>query len=135
MRQLSRVPLLHLSAFVVDLEEFLAYHGSEHPPSGQYSSKSSGLRKSTRRSGWRSHLTGNPSWIRRPALSKPMNRSHMALPLGELMNVSALPIMMSASRARESSTLSRSGEVMNPISPRMLLRVKEIMTMSLSSPW
>jgi len=64
-----------------------------------------------------------------------MKRSHNSLPLREFMKVSAFPIMMSASRARESSTLSRSGEVMNPMSPRVLLRVNEIMAISLSSPW
>jgi hypothetical protein len=64
-----------------------------------------------------------------------MKRSHNSLPLREFMKVSALPITMSASRARESSTLSRSGEVMNPMSPRVLLRVNEIMAISLSSPW
>jgi hypothetical protein len=51
------------------------------------------------------------------------------------MNVSALPIMISASRARESRTLSRSGEDMNPMSPRVLLRVNDIIAISLSSPW
>ena len=64
-----------------------------------------------------------------------MKRSHSSFPLREFMNVSASPIIISASRARDNRTFSRSGDDMNPISCRELLRVNEIIAMSLSSPW
>jgi hypothetical protein len=51
------------------------------------------------------------------------------------MKVAMLPIIRRQFLAREMSTFSRSGAFMKPISPLLLLRVSEAMTMSLSSPW
>ena len=59
----------------------------------------------------------------------------MALPFRAFVKVFAFPIMISALRARESSTLRRSGDDIKPMSLFGLLLHREAMTISLSSPW
>jgi hypothetical protein len=64
-----------------------------------------------------------------------MNVFHNGPPFLDCKNVSAFPMRMRLFLARERSTLSRSGEDKKPMSPLLLLRVSETMTISLSSPW
>ena len=59
----------------------------------------------------------------------------MALPFRAFVKVFEFPIMINALRARESSTLRRSGDDIKPMSLSELLLHSEAMTTSLSSPW
>lgn len=80
-------------------------------------------------------MTGRPECRLFVATSKSNSLHHNSLPFREALNVVELPIMIIPLRARERRTLTRSGEYMNPMSPLALLRVKEMMTISDSSPW
>lgn len=51
------------------------------------------------------------------------------------INVLEFPTIINTFRARESKTFNRSGAAMKPISPFLLLRVRDAMTISLSSLW
>lgn len=64
-----------------------------------------------------------------------MNGLQVFCPFRLATNVPELPTIISIFRARERSTFSRSGAAMNPMSPFLLLRVSDAMTISLSSPW
>jgi len=63
-----------------------------------------------------------------------MKRSYGSFPLRGFINVSVSLIIISVSRARDNRIFSRSGDNINLISYRELLRINEIIAMSLSSP-
>lgn len=67
--------------------------------------------------------------------SKENSFVHVSWPVWADLKVAALPIKMSALRARDSRTLRRSGLERKPMSLSGLLLTKEATTMSLSWPW
>lgn len=113
----------------------VSHQGLLQPPPGHFFSNSSGLRGTAPLILCRSHRVGKPSYMCPRATKESINWFQGESFAGDSLKVSASPTRISPSRARESRTLSRSLDAMNPISRRELLRVREEITMSLSSPW
>ena len=110
------------------------YHESGQPPSGHSVSNSPLVRRMAVRLGCCSHLTGSPSYKWWLAFRCSINGTQVSFPFLLLMNVFEFPIIINTSRARDKRTFKRWGAAINPISPALLLRVSETMTISLSSP-
>ena len=99
-----------------DSKYMITHHGSLQPPSGQSVSKSATSRRTDVRSGCLSHFTGNPSYTWPPCFNSSKNRFHTSSFMRAPRKVWAFPIKISASRARDNRTFSRSGDLRNPIS-------------------
>lgn len=113
---------------------YATYQGEAHPPFGQHLSKSSGSLRRNLFSGCFSHFTGSPSYRWLLAFIDSKKGTHVSFPFLLCMYVSMLPNMIRQSRALDSKTLSRSRAARKPMSPLSLLRVKDTMTISDSSP-
>lgn len=123
-----------VSEFSESLES-TTYQGSLHPPSGQWSSKTSGDDRRAVRLGCFSHFTGKPSYKWSFCFKWSKKVLHTALPFRAWIKVSEFPIKSRPFRARDTRTFNLSGDFMKPISREVLLRVSEAITISLSSPW